>query len=170
MASPGMAAIKAGGIIGGVSLLFTAIPTGYASLVWPAATKVLHLPSSQRLTAWLPALGHAGSQWTQVHGYYPWTAWILTPQHLSLVGVALGLSSVVGLLVGLKIAHDNGGFSLFGGPSATDKGEHGTAHWRPFTGPGSIQEGYATWLPPQEISHPSDRRVADSQGLRATAW
>ena len=92
----------------------------------------------------------AANQWSALHAYYPWTAWILTSRHLSLVGVALGLSSLIGFLVGLKIAHENGGFSLFGGPSATGKGEHGTAHWRPFTGAGGIQEGYAVWLPPKK--------------------
>ena len=144
------AGLKAGAIIGGASTILTSLPTGYASLVWPAAKNVMHLPSSQRLTAWLPALGHAMGQWSALHAYYPWTAWILTAQHPPLVGVALGLSSLIGLLVGIKIAHDNGGFSLFGGPSATGKGEHGTAHWRPFTGPGGIQEGYATWVPPKK--------------------
>ncbi|MHB1957303.1 MAG: hypothetical protein ACYCOU_26605, partial [Sulfobacillus sp.] len=143
------AGLKAGAIIGGASTILTALPTGYASLVWPAAKKVMALQSSQRLTGWLPALGHAMAQGGTLHAYYPWTAWILTAQHPVLIGVALGLSSLIGLLAGLKIAHDNGGFSLFGGPSATGKGEHGTAHWRPFSGSGGIQEGYATWIPPK---------------------
>ena len=150
MASPNMMALRAGGIIAGGSAVLTAIPTGYASLVWPAATKVLHLPAAQRLSAWMPALGHAATAWVSLHAYLPWTAWSLTAQHpVSLVGIAAGLSTLIGLIATVKIAHSNGAFSRFGGPPGTGKGEHGTAHWRGMSGPGGIPEGYALWTPPK---------------------
>ena len=119
MASPNMLALRAGGIITGASAILTAIPTGYAALAWHPALSVMRLPSSQRLSAWMPALGHAAAAWVTRHAYLPWVAWSLTAQHLSLVGIAGGISLLIGLIVTLKIAHSNGAFSRFGGPSAT---------------------------------------------------
>jgi len=149
MPSSHVLALRAGAIITGVSALVTPLPTAYAALAWVPAVAAMHLPSSERLTAWLPVLGHAASQWMIAHAYYPWTAWALTAQHLSLIGVAAGLSVIVGAITTLKIAHDNGSFSRFGGPSATGHGEHGTAHWRPMSGFGGIQDGYELWMPPK---------------------
>ena len=155
MTSPHALALRAGAIIAGVSGLATAMPTAYASLVWHPALRVMHLPASRRLTAWLPVLGHAAHAWMLDHAYYPWTAWALTAQHLSLVGIAGGLSVLIGLVATIKIAHDNGSFSRFGGPAATGKGEHGTAHWRPMQGVGGVQEGYALWMPPPKPKVPA---------------
>jgi type IV secretion system protein VirD4 len=88
------------------------------------------------------------------HAYYPWTAWMLTAQHVSLIAIAAGLSSLIGLGMTVKIARDNGSFSRFGGPAATGHGEHGTAHWRPMSGIGGVQEGFALWLPPKPAKPP----------------
>jgi len=137
-----------------VSALITPLPTAYASLAWHPSLVVMHLPSSQRLGAWLPALGHAAQAWMVNHAYLPWTAWSLTAQHLSLIGIAAGLSSLIGIGMTVKILHDNGSVSRFGGPAATGHGEHGTAHWRPMSGTGGIQEGYALWLPPKPKPQP----------------
>ena len=149
MASPHALALRAGGIITGASAIITALPTGYAAEAWRPGLAVMKLPSSQRLTAWLPALEKAGTAWMAHHGYLPWTAWSLTAQHLPLVGIAGGLSVLIGLIATVKIAHSNGAFSRFGGPPGTGKGEHGTAHWRGMSGDGGVQEGYALWMPPK---------------------
>ena len=154
MASDHMLALRAGAIVAGVSALITPLPTAYAALAWNPSLAVLRLPSSRRLTAWLPALGHTAQAWMTNHAYYPWTAWMLTAQHVSLIAIAAGLSSLIGLGMTVKIARDNGSFSRFGGPAATGHGEHGTAHWRPMSGIGGVQEGFALWLPPKPAKPP----------------
>ena len=169
MASPGMKAMKAGGIIGGVSVLFTAILTSYASLVWPAAKNVLHLPSSQRLTAWMPALGRR----QPVVG---------PPCILPLDGLDSHIPAPLFGRGGLRPVQSD---RLSGWPqdrprkrwiltlrrpfgNGQRRARHGplaTLHWRWWD-----SRGVCGMASPEEVPQSSHRRVADSHSLGATTW
>ena len=122
---------------------------------------ILALPQSQRYARWLPAIGQASHHWMVNHAYYPWNAWVQVAHDPGLASALAGVTVALGLVVGAVTAHPKNPFSRWGGPHATGKGEHGSAHWRPVHGPQGLTgpRGYAVWMPPKVPRRPKNQQA-----------
>ena len=122
---------------------------------------IMALPQSERYARWLPALGQASHLWMADRAYDPWNAWMQVAHDPAVALSLAGATVVLGLVVGVVTAHPKNPFSRWGGPHATGKGEHGSAHWRPMHGPQGLTgpKGYAVWRPPQVLRRPKHQQA-----------